>query len=114
MFANRTTRPIRVAGSAVAVALPAVTLLPMSASAQQVLNYGRAACNGAVSVATAREPKMMIGNLANSTAAVNSNRIVWQCDNQAPQTFECPPSTNMVQIDRRQGGVNFSIICLRR
>ena len=114
MFANRNFEPCGPLPCTAAVVLLAQLLLSAPSSAQQVLNYGRAACNGPVSVATAREPKMMIGNLANATAAVSSNRIVWQCDNGAPQTFECPPSTNMVQIDRRQGGVNFSILCLRR
>jgi hypothetical protein len=114
MLDNRNPRFLRIAGWAGGAMLLALAVQPTAASAQQVLNYGRAACNGAVSLATAREQKMVVGNLGNTIAAVTSNRIAWQCDSQPPQTFECPPSTNMVQIDRRQGGVNFSIICLRR
>lgn len=84
------------------------------AAAQQFLSYGRGACNGTVTVDTAREPKLVVGSLANIAGPVASNKVVWRCDNQPPQTFECAPSTNIVQIDRRQGGASFSIICLRR
>lgn len=84
------------------------------AMAQQFLHYGRASCSGNVVVETSREPKLVVGALANSAAPVSSNKIVWHCDKQPAQTFECPASTNIVQIDRRQGGANFSIICLRR
>ncbi len=97
-----------------ATAFLAAVSVMTPASAQQFLHYGRGACNGTVTVDTAREPKLVVGSLANSAAPVASNKIVWRCDNQPPQTFDCPASTNIVQIDRRQGGANFSIICLRR
>lgn len=100
--------------AASATALLALLGATAPASAQQFLHYGRGACNGTVTVDTAREPKLVVGSLANSAAPVASNKIVWRCDSQPPQTFDCPASTNIVQIDRRQGGANFSIICLRR
>lgn len=114
MSATRRALPTRSLLLACCVAPLGLGSTPTPLAAQQVLNYGRGACNGTVMVVTAREPRMAVGSLGNSSAAVTSNRIVWHCENQPPQTFECPVSTNMVQIDRRQGGVNFSIICLRR
>jgi len=96
---------------AAAASLAGAVFVASPADAQQFLGFGRGTCDGVVTIASAR---MSVRHLELRSGPIESNRVTWRCNNGPEQAFTCPASTNFVQVDRRQGSSNFSIVCMRR
>jgi hypothetical protein len=98
------------------VTMAAVTLAASAnlAAAQKILQYGRFACPGSVTIKTLDQPNMPVQQLQIIFARVPSTSIEWSCDNRPQRAYNCPAGTNIIQVDRRQVGDIFSMTCLRR